>query len=104
MMHWFRFWHGAISSPKVLRLSPRLRWGWIQMLCVASANSERGTLPPTADLRFHLGMSEKKVRSIIDKLVEAGLIDCDGDSLRMHDWDEWQYESDSSTGRLRRPN
>ena len=100
-MQWFRFYHSVANNRKVQRLPARLFRTWVNLLCLASENGERGTLPAPEDLAFGLRTSAEKANIDLERLIEAGLIDRDGDELRMHDWNLWQYESDSSTLRVR---
>ena len=100
-MQWFRFYHSVANNRKVQRLPARLFRTWVNLLCLASENGERGTLPAPEDLAFGMRTSAAKANIDLERLIEAGLIDRDGDTLRMHDWDDWQYESDSSTPRVR---
>ncbi|MCH7617335.1 MAG: hypothetical protein IIB18_05685, partial [Chloroflexi bacterium] len=100
-MPWFRLYHDVLNNPKVQRLPARLFRTWVNLLCLASENGERGTLPAPEDLAFGMRTSAEKANIDLERLIEAGLIDRDGDELRMRDWNLWQYESDSSTGRVR---
>lgn len=99
-MEWFRFYHEVVDDPKVQRLSPVLFKHWINVLCLASRNSERGAVPSVADLAFGLRLSEPKVRSICAELIAADLIERDGDQLRMHGWSKRQKRSDDVTPRV----
>lgn len=99
-MEWFRFYHKAVDDPKVQRLAPPLFKHWVNLLCLASRNAERGTLPSLADLAFGLRLPDGKVRAILADLVAAELIDRDGETLRMHDWPVWQKRSDDVTARV----
>ena len=100
-MLWFRFYHSVANNRKVQLLPARLFRTWVNLLRLASENGERGTLPAPEDLAFGLRTSAEKANIDLERLIEAGLIDRDGDELRMHDWNLWQYESDSSTPRVR---
>lgn len=99
-MEWFRFYHEAVDDPKVQRLAPALFKHWVNLLCLASRNAERGTLPTVADLAFGLRISETKVRAILFDLRDAGLLDRDGETFRMHGWANRQKRSDDVTARV----
>lgn len=101
-MQWFRLYQSVVNDPKVQRLAARLFRTWVNLLCLASENSERGTLPSLEDMAFRLRTSPKSTTIDLEDLIAAGLIDRDGDTLRMHDWDDWQYETDSSTPRVQK--
>lgn len=99
-MEWFRFYHEVVDDPKVQRLHPILFKHWINILCLASRNSERGVVPCVADLAFGLRLSESKVRAICVELISSELIERDGDQLRMHGWSKRQKRSDDVTPRV----
>lgn len=101
MTHWWRAYDDAIDHPKLLKLSSDAhRWAWFTLQCIASANA--GELPPAADIAVRLRMKPSKVAEWITILVKAGLIDnCDG-VFRPHNWDDRQFQSDSSTPRVKR--
>lgn len=97
---WIRLYTEIVNDPKVCRLSDQLHRTWIGCLCIA-ADSD-GFLPPDTDVAFALRLPEKTATSRLLSLVNAGLIDREGDAFRMHGWDNRQYESDSSTERAKR--
>lgn len=99
-MEWFRFYHEAVDDPKVQRLSPQLFKHWINILCLSSRNSERGSVPSCSDLAFGLRVSEGKVAAIIGSLMDAGLIDRTGETLRIHAWESRQKRSDNVAERV----
>ena len=99
-MEWFRFYHDAVDDPKVQRLSPKLFKHWINILCISSRNSDRGTLPNRQNIAFSLRVPESKVDQIIDALLDAGLIDKEGDSCLIHGWNSRQKRSDNVADRV----
>lgn len=99
-MEWFRFYHEAVDDPKVQRLAPVLFKHWVNLLCLASRNAERGTLPSVADLAFGLRLSEPKISAILVELVGAKLLDREGETFRMHGWAGRQKRSDDVTARV----
>jgi hypothetical protein len=100
MTHWWRAYDDAIDHPKLLKLSDATHRAWWTLQCVASANG--GALPPAADIAVRLRLKPAKVAEWITKLVHARLIDnCDG-VFRPHNWDDRQFQSDSSTERVKR--
>lgn len=101
MSRWFRLHDCVLDDPKVQRLAPPLFKTWINLLCVASRNE--GMLPNAIDLSFMLRLSEGIVRSQIEALIAAGLIDETFDGgLTPHKWSERQFKSDVSTDRVKR--
>lgn len=98
--HWFRYYDGAVDDPKVQRLSPIIFRFWINILCLASRNS--GILPSLSDMEFTLRINTKQLSEFIGKLLTAGLLDQDGETLSPHNWNVRQFKSDVSTERVKR--
>lgn len=102
-MQWFRFYHEALEDPKVQLLPPRLFKAWVNILCAASVNNPRGTLPLTSDLAFLMRIDERRCTRICAELVKRGLLDRDDDgTLRPHNWQGRQPNSDDVALRVRR--
>ena len=93
---WFRFYVRTLNNPKAQRLSSGDFKGWVNLLCLAKEYD--GDLPSVEDVAFRLRLSKRKVETLLKSLRSNGLVDGD----RMHDWDEMQYPSDSSTERVKR--
>ena len=93
---WLRFYVRTLNNPKVQRLPSGDFKGWVNLLCLAKEYD--GALPPVEDVAFRLRLSKRKVETLLKSLRFNGLVDGD----RMHDWDEMQYPSDSSTERVKR--
>ena len=93
---WFRFYVRTLNNPKAQRLASGDFKGWVNLLCLAKEYD--GDLPPVEDVAFRLRLSKRKVEALLKSLRSNGLVDGD----RMHDWDEMQYPSDSSTERVKR--
>ena len=93
---WFRFYVRTLNNPKAQRLASGDFKGWVNLLCLAKEYD--GDLPPVEDVAFRLRLSKRKVEALLKSLRSNGLVDGD----RMHDWDEMQYPSDSSTARVKR--
>lgn len=91
---WFRIYSDALDSRKLQRLKPALKWTWFNLMCLANVTRPRGGLPSVTDIAYRLRMSERQVQTDLRHLVVAGLIDEGSDGLTMHDWDEWQKDSD----------
>ena len=87
-MMWFRLYHDVVNNPKVQLLPARLFKAWVNLLCLASENSERGTLPALKDIAYGLRTKPKKTRTDLERMSEADLIDRYGHPPRMHDWDD----------------
>ena len=92
---WFRFYVRTLDNPKAQRLPGSTFKGWVNLLCLAKEYD--GALPSVEDISFRLRLSKRKVETLLKSLRSKGLVDGD----RMHDWDEMQYPSDSSTERVK---
>ena len=92
---WLRFYVRTLNNPKVQQLPPSEFKGWVNLLCLAKEFD--GALPPVEDIAFRLRLSKRKAETLLKSLQFKGLLD--GDT--MHDWDEMQYPSDSSTERVK---
>jgi hypothetical protein len=101
-MNWFRLYHDVLNDTKVQRLPIELRWRWIELLCVASKEKKRGTLPGMDLIAYCLRVSKGRAKQIVRELCDVGLIDRseDGQGLAMHNWEERQRKSDSSAARV----
>lgn len=93
---WFRVYAELLDNPKIQRLKPTLRCHWLNLACLACSGSPRGTLPPVDDCAFRLRLSVTVMSGILEELTALRLVDANGDRFVMHDWDEWQYESDAN--------
>ncbi len=98
---WLRLYTELLNNPKVQNLRSELFKIWINVLCVAKIVG--GTLPPVGDLGFRLRIPEKAMRRALTELHQAGLVDeIEPGVFQPHDWNEYQYHSDSSTERVRK--
>lgn len=102
-MEWFRFYHGAVDDPKVQRLAPVLFKHWVNLLCLASQQEPRGTLPPASDIAFRLRLTEAKADEALAELVAIGLVDRDAAGAHaIHNWHGRQRASDDVAQRQRK--
>lgn len=94
---WFRLYTEFASDPKVQLLSETLQRRFIMLLCLAGAGVTPTDDVSEVDFLLRIGVSEcEKTRSI---LVSKGLID---DHWFPKKWSKRQFESDSSTERVKR--
>lgn len=104
-MDWFRFYHEALNDPKVQRLPGDLFKTWVNLLCLASQNTQRGFLPDKVeDIAWVLRMNVGDVEQSILALLHAGLLDWvpERTCYQIHGWDGRQFASDNSTERVRK--
>jgi len=104
MNRWIRLHQNALHNPKIVTLSDRQYRAWTNFLLMADDTT--GALPNVRYIAAHLRMSIPDAELILSELVEVELIDMDvisgARTFRMHDWQEHQYISDSSTERTRK--
>ena len=100
-MNWFRFYHAALHDPKVQCLPSPLFRDWVNILCVASEESARGSLPDAEKLSYSLRKTIKSTEKVLRALVEVGLLDEDAGTLTIHNWSLRQPNSDGSRDRMR---
>lgn len=104
-MQWFRFYSEALDDPKVQRLPGDLFKAWVNLLCLANLQEERGTLPSIEDIGFRLRMDDGAVATLLVELARRGLLDDEYTGYRIHGWQSRQYRSDTdptATDRKRR--
>lgn len=102
-MKWFRFYDEALDDPKVQRLPGDLFKLWVNLLCLASKNDERGVLPGSVeDIAWRLRVDIDWLRASIHTLQGQGLLDWvdDEKQYQPHNWQGRQYPSDDVTARV----
>jgi hypothetical protein len=94
---WFRLYTEFASDPKVQLLDETLQRRFVMLLCLAGAGVTPTTSVSEVDFLLRIGVSEcERTRSI---LVSKGLID---ETWFPKKWTKRQFESDSSTERVKR--
>lgn len=98
---WFRVYAELIDNRKVQSLPDRyFRW-CINLWCLAKLSN--GVLPTIADIAWRLRKPEKEASDAVNFLLSNGLLDQSEDGgLTPHDWDSHQFQSDTSTHRVRK--
>lgn len=107
-MPWFRFYCEAMQDRKLRRLPVVQRWTWVAVLCAARQSPQPGLLLVGADamnaddIADIAGVSVKDAQASLDAFAATGLIeDVDG-VWSVVSWGKRQYDSDSSTKRVRK--
>lgn len=100
MTKWFRFYSDAMRNPKVAKLSDREFRLWVQVLAVASENE--GRIPSAEDLKHVLNARLDHLLTGLKRLISAGLIDQLDVGYEPHNWNKFQYKSDTSTDRVKK--
>jgi hypothetical protein len=102
-VNWFRFYDEVVEDPKVQQLPPEVFKAWVNLMCLAAKNSlKRGDLPDLASISYQIHMRRDKTQTTINILLKAGLLERVDGVLRIHNWNKRQYQSDSSTPRVKR--
>jgi len=97
---WFRFYDSVLDDPKVQRLPDHIFRGWVNVLCLASRGA--GELPKTPDIAFALRIPDDAADSLVQALLDAGLIEDRGDRLVVHNWSERQFTDKTNALRQKR--
>lgn len=100
MNHWFRVYNTLVDDPKVQQLPETLFKALMNLWCVASQND--GILPCAEDIGYKLRVKPQKAAEFVTRLVAAGLIDNVDGVFIPHNWDGRQFQSDTSTERVKR--
>jgi hypothetical protein len=98
MSRWFRFYGDAMRNPKVIGLNDRDFRTWVGLLAIASEHN--GRIPPATTVKTLLSMRLDHLLAALQRLVKAGLIDELADCYEPHNWEKFQYKSDTSTKRV----
>lgn len=106
-MPWFRFYVEAPSDRKVRRMKPEHRWVWVCVLCAARSSPTPGELwvapgePMLVDdLADLAGVSVKVAGAAVAHMQQLGMVE-GSEPWVVPAWGERQYESDTSTDRVR---
>lgn len=100
-LSWFRYHTDALDNPKIQTLPAVLFRFWVNLLCVSKKVD--GFLPESLEISFRCRVPEPQVKEWLAELKRRRLIDVTADGeLLIHDWNEHQYVSDSSTERVRK--
>lgn len=97
---WFRMYSEAIDDEKLRLLAFEDRWHYIAILCCKS----KGLINPDDPLLMRklavkLGLDMRSLEEVLRRLAEVGLIDQEtADPLG---WDDRQFQSDSSSARVK---
>lgn len=112
---WYRMYNEVLNDPKLKRVAGRtgvahvtVLGAWAMLLTMASMSPERGRLflaegiPwEQRDLIDELEIPE--AQALLSNFIEIGLLDVGDDGIfSIHQWSSRQYDSDSSTERVRK--
>lgn len=99
-MKWFRMYIEAVDDEKLRLLAFEDRWHFVALLCCKGAGIlDRKDHLTRRKVALKLGLSEREIDEVARRLAEVGLID--QETLEPLAWAHRQYESDTSTERVR---
>jgi len=104
-MQWFRLHNKLLNDPVVQALSPDHFKIYINVLCHASSINRGGYVGTLHETSFALRETIQAVTSCFNVLQGVGLIvtnETDGETFQIPQWKKKQYESDSSTDRVKK--
>lgn len=97
---WFRFYSESLTNRKVQEMGrehPALFVQWVNLMALANISRPRGKLPQSiADIAFALRVTESEAGDFLNELKERHLVDVKAGRFEMHDWREWQPDSDAN--------
>ena len=97
---WLRLHRRTVNNPKLQRLGLEVVGFWTNCLCLSD---DDGYLPAVSDIAWSMRVTETVTETFLVTLQRNNLITRDDDGrLRLHDWDDHQKRSDSSTDRVRK--
>jgi hypothetical protein len=97
---WLRLHRRTVNNPKLQKLGLEVVGFWTNCLCLSD---DEGYLPDVADIAWAMRVSETVAETFLVTLQGNKLIvRVGGGRLRLHDWDDHQKRSDSSTDRVRK--
>lgn len=98
---WFRLYHRIIDDEKVRLIAFEDRWHFIAVCCLKADGllDEPESALKWRKVAVKLGVQLRELDEIKRRLQEVGLVD---ENMQPTAWDELQYRSDNSTGRVRK--
>jgi hypothetical protein len=85
-MAWVKLDDGFAEHPKLERAGPSAGWMHVAALCYCARNLTDGRIPKARALRL---ADVPKPAQVIDRLVEVGLWEVDGDDYVIHDYGDY---------------
>jgi uncharacterized phage protein (TIGR02220 family) len=104
-MKWFRLYDEILDDPKMMALSAKEFQTWILLLCLANRETagKRGEIcRDFATISRQLHGENRTISQILKRFIELGLIQENGKSIRIVNWDKRQFKSDDVLQRVKR--
>jgi hypothetical protein len=97
-VEWFRVYSSILDKPNVGGLDAETLGYWLLFMAHANRATPRGSLPvDPVELGWAIHRDPKAVSAMVDRLVQAGLLERDGDGIRFHKWSLYQPPSTART-------
>lgn len=93
---WFRFYSAAVNNPKIQSLSGDLFKLYVNCLALANEHDPRGFLPRPGHIAFALRTDVQPLLDQLKELRRRSLLDGPWTAYRIHDWEEWNPDSDAN--------
>lgn len=99
-MPWFRMYSEAVDDEKLRLIAFEDRWHFVAILCCKCAGVLDSDDPLLRrKIAVKLGLGIRELDEVARRLSEVGLIDFE--TMQPLNWDERQFQSDSSTDRVK---
>ena len=90
-MEWLRLYSEILNDSKIMLLPETYRWRYVALLCVASEQKERGTIPDDKTVAFKLRISQDEWNNTRQELQHQGLISLNESAKYViNEWSESQ--------------
>jgi hypothetical protein len=99
---WFRMYSRSVDDEKLRLLAFEDRWHFVALLCCKNMEilDDSDLQLMRRKIAVKLGLDVQELREVARRLSEVGLID--RDTLQPTKWDDLQFKSDSSKGRVKK--
>jgi DnaD/phage-associated family protein len=72
--YWLKLYYEMLDDPKIGKLSPVLRWRFIECLLVAGETDEGGLLPDVNEMAWRVRESGERYETELNELTNVGLL------------------------------
>lgn len=100
---WFRMYSEGLENSKLMTLPPDLFKLYVSLLMVANRIDPRGSLPTIERVAYIIHWEVAALKKACVELGRRGFLDGKQGHYQIHDWLEWQPDSDAdrTPGRAR---
>lgn len=72
--YWLKLYYEMLDDPKIGRLSPAMKWRFVECLLVAGENDEDGLLPEVGEMAWRVREDGERYETELNELAKAGLL------------------------------